>query len=77
MIILAETPLDRAQAKREQIERELRKSPDFQLYLVATSRKDQARMECLLMEIPAFKLWRTLTNSIERASQVGVGIGPR
>jgi hypothetical protein len=74
--------LDRAQAKREQIEHELRKSPDSQLYLVAKlrlvakSRKDQARMECLPMEIPAFKLRHTLTNSNERASRVVVGIGP-
>ena len=35
MIILAETPLDRAQAKRERVERELKKCPDFQLYLLA------------------------------------------
>jgi hypothetical protein len=30
-----------ARAMREQIGRELRKSPDFQLYLIAKSRKDQ------------------------------------
>jgi hypothetical protein len=67
MMSLAETPLDRARAKREQLERELRKSPDFQLYLVVKSRNGRARMESLLMEIPAFRLWRTLTNSIELA----------
>lgn len=39
---LAETPLDRARAKCEQLERELRKSPDFQLYLFAKSRKNRA-----------------------------------
>jgi hypothetical protein len=65
MIILAETPLHRAQAKRERIERELKKCPDFQLYLLAKSRKDLARMERLLMQIPTFRLWRTLANSIE------------
>ena len=65
MIILAETPLDRAQAKRERVERELKKCPDFQLYLLAKSRQDLARMERLLMQIPTFRLWRTLANSIE------------
>jgi hypothetical protein len=64
---LAETPLDRARAKSEQLERELRKSPDFQLYLVVKSRNGRAQMESLLMEIPAFRLWRTLANSIELA----------
>jgi hypothetical protein len=67
MIICAETPLDRALAKREQIERELRKCPDFQLYLIAKAPKDRARMERLLVNIPMFRLWRTLTRSIERA----------
>ena len=61
IIILAETPLDRAQAKREQIERELKKCPDFQLYLATKSGRDRARMERLLMEIPTFRVWRTLT----------------
>jgi hypothetical protein len=62
---LAETPLDRARAKCEQLERELRKSPDFQLYLFANSRKNRTRMERLLVEIPAFRLWRALSCSIE------------
>jgi hypothetical protein len=65
MIIVPETPLERAQAKRERIERELKKCPDFQLYLIAKSRKDLARMERLLMQIPMFRIWRTLANSIE------------
>ena len=65
--VAEETPLDRAQAKREQIERELRKCPDFQLYLLTKSRKERARMERLLMEIPNFRLWRTLGTSIEQA----------
>ena len=30
-------PLDRAQARREQLERKLKKSPDFQLYLIPTA----------------------------------------
>jgi hypothetical protein len=51
--------LDRAQAKREEIERELRRCPDFQLYLITKSPKEQARMQRLLMQIPAIRLWRT------------------
>ena len=57
-----ETPLQRARAKLEQIERELKKSPDFQLYVIAKSRKDRARMRRVLMQIPHFKLWRLLTS---------------
>ena len=39
-----ETSLERARTKLEQIERELKKSPDFELYIIAKSRKDRARM---------------------------------
>jgi hypothetical protein len=60
-------PLHRAKAKRAQIERELRKCPDFQLYLITTSARDRTRMERLLMLNPNFRLWRVLTSSIERA----------
>jgi hypothetical protein len=49
--------------KRTEIEMELKKSPDFQLYLITKSRADRARMEELLMEFPTFKLWRALTSS--------------
>jgi hypothetical protein len=59
------TPLQRAQVKCEQLARDLRKCPDFQLYLLTTSRRDRARMESILMEIPQFSLWRTLTDSVE------------
>jgi hypothetical protein len=62
---MLDTPLDRAIMKRNEIEMELKKSPDFQLYLITKSRADRARMEKLLMEIPSFKLWRALTSSIE------------
>jgi hypothetical protein len=62
-----ETPLQRAEAKREQLERELRKCPDFQLYLLTNSSCGRARMESVLMKIPQFELWRTLTNSVERS----------
>jgi hypothetical protein len=62
---MLDTPLDRAIMKRDEIEMELKKSPDFQLYLITKSRADRARMEKLLMEIPSFKLWRALTSSIE------------
>jgi hypothetical protein len=60
-----ETPLQRAQAKCEQLECDLRRSPDFQLYLLTKSRPDRARMENTLMEIPQFMLWHTLTRSVE------------
>jgi hypothetical protein len=57
-------PLVRVRKRCEQLERELRKSADFQLYLLAKSPKDRARMERVLMQIPSFKLWRLLVNSI-------------
>jgi hypothetical protein len=60
---MLDTPLDRAIMKRTEIEMELKKSPDFQLYLITKSRADRARMEELLMEFPTFKLWRALTSS--------------
>ncbi len=58
--------MDRLRAKLEQIERELKKSPDFQLYLIAKSRKDLARIERLLITIPTFGYWHVLRHSIER-----------
>jgi hypothetical protein len=61
------TPLERARAKLEQIERELKKSPDFQLYMIAKTQNDRARMRRVLMEIPLFRLWRILTTSVKRA----------
>jgi hypothetical protein len=67
MNMAAETSLERVCAKLEQIERELTKSPDFQLYLIARSPKHRARMERLLMEIPHFRLWRILINSVRHA----------
>jgi hypothetical protein len=60
------TLLQRASRKCDQIERELRKHPDFQLYLLTRSKKDRARMERMLMEIPNFRLWRALTKSVGR-----------
>ena len=59
------TPLEHAQAKCEQLERELRRSPDFHLYLLTKSLGDRARMESVLMEVPQFALWRTLRRSVE------------
>jgi hypothetical protein len=64
---LENLPLDRARLRREQLERELRKCPDFQLYLITRTRDHRARMEHVLMENPGFKLWRLLTNSIAMA----------
>jgi hypothetical protein len=61
-------PLDRAQTKREQLECELKKCPDFQLYLITEAHNDRARMERVLMKNPAFRLWRLLTDSIAIAN---------
>jgi hypothetical protein len=60
-----ETPFDRAKLKCEQLERELKRSPDFQLYLLTESLSDRARMESVLMEIPQFARWRALTKTME------------
>jgi len=62
------TPLARAQAKLREIEQELGKYPDFQLYLIAKADKDRARMERLLMAIPAFALWSKLRDSVVLAT---------
>jgi|HubBroStandDraft_6_1064221.scaffolds.fasta_scaffold545163_2 hypothetical protein len=67
MDILDETPLSRAQAKCEQLERELKKCPDFHLYLIAQSREDRKRMERTLMTIPHFRLWHALKDSARGA----------
>src|SRR5262249_57932578 len=67
--MIRETPLDRAIAKRDEIELELRKCPDFQLYLITKSRRQRARMEQLLMKIPNFQLWRRLAASVARAQR--------
>lgn len=64
MSIFEKTPLDRARAKRELIERELKKHPDFQLFLIAETIRDRTRMKRLLMEIPNFRLWYSLMNAI-------------
>ena len=53
--------LDRSRAVCERVERELKKSPDFQLYLITRSRSDRARMERVLVQDPNFRLWRALT----------------
>jgi hypothetical protein len=66
MSAFEEMPLAHAQAKCEQLERELMRCPDFQLYLITGSHKNRARMRHVLMEIPNFRLWRTLSTSIER-----------
>ena len=69
------TSLTRAQAKLVEIERELGKYPDFQLYLIAKSRTDRARMERLLMKIPGFPLWRKLQTFVIIAT--ASSLGPR
>jgi len=55
MADIEEAPLDRARAKRDQIERELKKCPDFQLYLLTRSLADRMRMEQLLDRNPRFR----------------------
>jgi hypothetical protein len=64
---LENLPLDRARVRRDQLERELKKCPDFQLYLITEAPGDRAWMERLLMENPSFTLWRQLTNVIALA----------
>jgi hypothetical protein len=64
------TPLDRARAKLEDIERELKKYPDFHLYLLAKTGEEQSRMEALLIAIPAFDLWRKLQNSVFQSTSI-------
>jgi hypothetical protein len=44
-----------------EIEHELRKSPDFQLYMLTAARHDRERMERLLEKLPAFRVWRRLS----------------
>jgi hypothetical protein len=53
--------------KRDQIELELKKCPDFHLYLLTSSIDDRMRMEQLLDHNPRFRLWRVLVGSIARA----------
>jgi hypothetical protein len=48
--------------QREEIEDELRKSPDFQLYMLTAVRHDRERMERLLEKLPAFRMWRRLSH---------------
>jgi hypothetical protein len=54
-------------AIRDKIELELKKCPDFQLYLLTRSLDDRMRMERLLDQNPRFRLWRVLVGSIARA----------
>jgi hypothetical protein len=63
------TPLARAQAKLQELERELGKHPDFQFYLLAKTEQDRTRMEAMLISIPAFGLWHKLRSSIALAAQ--------
>jgi hypothetical protein len=59
------TPLERARAKRDGLERKLIRYPDFHLYLIAKAEPDRARMKRGMMEIPSFRLWCELTNTVE------------
>jgi hypothetical protein len=52
MLTLENTPLHRARLRRKELEAELKKSPDFQLYLITKARNERQRMERLLLEIP-------------------------
>jgi hypothetical protein len=51
--------------EREELEYELKKSPDFQLYMLTAARHDRERMERLLEKLPAFRMWRRLSKPIE------------
>jgi hypothetical protein len=62
------TPLANTQAKLDEIERELRKHPDFQLYLLSKTGLERASRERLLRAIPTFDLWLKLRNSIALAT---------
>ena len=53
--------------ERDYLERQLKKSPDFHLYLLTRSRKDRARMEQVLLQIPAFRRWHLLTTMMRPA----------
>ena len=66
MQTLENTPLQRAQVRCKQLEDELKKSPDFQLYLITKATTERVRMERLLLEIPEFKLWHLLSRSIRK-----------
>jgi hypothetical protein len=61
-------PLINTQAKLEEIERELRKYPDFQLYLLSKTGLERASRERMLINIPAFDLWLKLRNSVALAT---------
>jgi hypothetical protein len=56
--------------QREEIEDELRKSPDFQLYMLTAARHDRERMERLLEKLPAFRVWRRLSQRIDAPVQL-------
>ena len=49
-----------ARSQLTEIEHELKKSPDFQLYMLTAARHDRERMERLLEKLPAFRMWRQL-----------------
>ena len=57
------------QTVRKEIEDELRKSPDFQLYMLTAARHDRERMERLLEKLPAFRMWRRLSQAVDAPSQ--------
>jgi hypothetical protein len=69
MFALDDTPLQRAKFRFKQLETELKKSPDFQLYLITKDRNERLRMERLLVEIPQFKLWHMLRSTIQQANR--------
>ncbi len=55
-----EDALESARARRDKMERELKKCPDFQLYFLTSSLDDRTRMEQLLDQNPRFRQWRLL-----------------
>jgi len=57
----AQTVQKLTRLQRAAIEHELRKLPDFQLYMVTANPHDRERMERLLEKLPAFRAWRRLS----------------
>jgi hypothetical protein len=65
----AQTVREVTHIQREEIENELKKSPDFQLYMLTAAHHDRERMERLLEKLPAFRMWRRLSQHVEGPAQ--------
>jgi hypothetical protein len=63
-----QTVRKRPTSQQAALEHELRKLPDFQLYMVTAAPHDRERMERLLAKLPAFRAWRRLSQRTEGPS---------